>query len=134
MRIRTLEPDDYPAAAELWRGAPPMGVPSREEVLHMLERNPQLALVAEDGSRLVGVVLGSFDGRRGYVARLAVAVDARRGRVATRVLDELERRFADMGVHGIRALVRGDDPGARAFWESRGYAEFEDVVLYGRDA
>ncbi|MDQ3978672.1 MAG: GNAT family N-acetyltransferase, partial [Actinomycetota bacterium] len=40
-----------------------------------LERDPQLVLVAEDDSfppAMLGVVIGSYDGRRGWIFRLAV--------------------------------------------------------------
>lgn len=42
-----------------------------------LEKNPGLSFLAEDHGAIVGTVLGSFDGRRGYIQKLVVRKDVR---------------------------------------------------------
>ena len=132
MRIRTFDLTDYPEAAELWKAAEGMAAPSLDEVERKLERDPDLFLVAEDGP-LVGVVMGSYDGRRGWIFRLAVDPLRRRQGIGRALVEELERRFAAMGVRRLRLLTLTDNRGAREFWERLGYGGFEDVVLYTKD-
>lgn len=76
MRIRSVELTDYEDAYVLWSAVQHLGPLSREEVEQKLQRDPQLFLVAEldaqDVRKLVGVVMGSSDGRRGWIYRLAV--------------------------------------------------------------
>ncbi|MDQ3980565.1 MAG: GNAT family N-acetyltransferase, partial [Actinomycetota bacterium] len=101
-----------------------------------LERDPQLVLVAEDDSfppAMLGVVIGSYDGRRGWIFRLAVASDHRRRGVGRALVMELERRFLEMGVDRIRLLTITDNAPARKFWEELGYTGFERVVLFSKD-
>ncbi len=133
MRIREFSLHDYQAAIRLWKAADGMDVPPREEVERKLERDPELFLVAEDGSDLVGVVMGTYDGRRGWIFRLAVDPARRRGGVARALIDELERRYQAMGVKQLRLLTVSGNAPARRLWEHLGYRPFEDVVLYWKD-
>ena len=78
LRIREFNyPEDYPAARLLWENAGP-GIQLRrsdepEEIRKKTERDPDLFLVAEADGKMVGTVIGGFDGRRGMVYHLAVS-------------------------------------------------------------
>ena len=67
--IREFAWDDYPAVVELWTavfgGIKPEY--TRPRLAGTLARNPGLFLVAEEAGAVVGTVLGTFDGRRGYL-------------------------------------------------------------------
>jgi ribosomal protein S18 acetylase RimI-like enzyme len=91
-----------------------------------------LAPPAED-ERLVGVVMGTFDGRRGWIFRLAVDPAAQGRGVGRRLVEELERRFLAMDVRRIRLLTLSDNRGGRAFWRSVGYEEFPGIVMFSKD-
>ncbi len=136
MRIRPFRLGDHPAAAALWRAAEGMTVPSLAEIERKLERDPELFLVAEDGAppeTVVGVVMGTYDGRRGWIFRLAVDPLRRRQGIGRALVQELEQRYLAMGVGAIRLLSVADNDGARAFWERLGYRGFERVVLFSKD-
>lgn len=136
VRIRQFTLDDYPAAAALWDVVDGMSAPGVDEVARKLERDPQLFLVAEDDgppARMVGVAIGSYDGRRGWIFRLAVEPTVRRRGVGRQLVGELERRFLELGVRRIRLLTLSDNLLARRFWEELGYGVFEDVVLFSKD-
>lgn len=133
MRIRAFTLDDHDAAAELWRASDHMAAPPREELERVLAQAPELVLVAEDAGNLVGVVVGTDDGRRGWIFRLAVSPDRRRERIGDALVTEVERRLVDRGAVHIRLLVIGANEPARRFWEAAGYEPFEDVVMYSKD-
>lgn len=133
MRIRGFALDDHDAAAELWRASDHMSAPPREELERVLAQAPELVLVAEDDGRLVGVVVGTDDGRRGWIFRLAVSPDRRREGIGDALVAEVERRLVDRGAVHIRLLVVGANEQARRFWEASGYEPFEDVVMYSKD-
>ena len=132
MRIRRFELRDHPAAVALWESGG-MSPASLEEVERKLERDPELFLVAEDGLGLVGVVMGSYDGRRGWIFRLAVDPAHRRRGIGRALVEELEHRYAAMGVRRLRLLSLTGNDAARAFWDSLGYGGFEDVVLFSKE-
>ena len=76
MDIREFVWDDYDAARALWDrlDMTKPNIDNRAALGACLARNPGLFLVADDGapSRLVGTVIGTFDGRRGYLYHVAV--------------------------------------------------------------
>lgn len=79
-------------------------------------------------TEVVGVVLGTFDGRRGWIHRLAVHPRSRRAGVATALVTELEQRLTDRGAPRINLLVMPDNADGLAFWQRRGYALRPDVL------
>ena len=95
--IREFTLADYDEVLALWLGAGP-GVdrrPSdeRDQVTLKVERDPDLFLVATLDGRIVGAVMGGWDGRRAYVYHLAVTHGLRHRGVADALMDELEERF-----------------------------------------
>lgn len=134
MTLRTFEFDrDYQAVRELWLDSGPGIQLSRsdepEEVRKKLSRDPDLFIVAEDEGRLIGSVIGGFDGRRGLVYHLAVAGGERRQGVGRALMDEIERRLRAKGCLKYYLLVTQDNEGALAFYESMGCERMDLFVL-----
>jgi len=71
LQIRQFTMDDYEAVYALWKSlVPAISLrPSdrREEIEKKLARDPDLFLVAEEDGRVVGVIMGAWDGRRGWL-------------------------------------------------------------------
>lgn len=123
MDIRTLNDADLPAAHELWARTDHLGPIPDAEVAQLRAFSPDLVLAAHDDQGLVGVVLGSFDGRRGWINRLAVDGRARRRGVARALVTELERRLTALGCVQVNLLVLDDNLDGRAFWTAAGYGQ-----------
>lgn len=127
LRIRQFDWPDYDRVIEVWRSAGRTILP-RAELAAKLVRDPQLFLVAEHDDTLVGVVLGTFDGRRGWILRLAVDPAYRRRGIASRLIGELETRYAALGCPRVNLLALPEDTVALRFWQSLGYLRLPDVV------
>lgn len=128
--LRMFRPADEPAARRLWEAASHVAPVPHAELARKLERDRDLFLVAEDAAgAVVGVVMGAFDGRRGWIFRLAVDPGRRREGIGRMLVGELEGRFAARGITGINLLVLPDNTSGRAFWERLGYGGF-DVRLH----
>ena len=78
-------------------------------------------LLAEVGGRVVGSIIGTFDGWRGNFYRLAVHPDYRRQGVARALVVEVERWLARQGAKRITALVEKEHARATGFWTAVGY-------------
>lgn len=126
--VRTFGWADLPAVLEVWRATGASGLPE-DELRATLEHRPDLMVVADPpGAGVVGVVLGTFDGRRGGIHRLAVLPGHRRSGLAGAMVAELERRLHDRGAPRINLLVLPDNPGGLAFWQHLGYLPCPDVL------
>lgn len=132
MRTRPLSDPDLDAALALWARSEHLGPVPRAEVEQLRAFDPELVLVADLDGEVVGVVLGSFDGRRGWINRLAVDPSVRRRGVGRALVRELERRLAARGCVQVNLLVFDDNDGGRALWRELGYGELERVVLCSR--
>jgi len=130
LSIREYWLQDVEGVLDLWRQAEatPGVTDTADDLLRALQGGPAVVLVAEVESRLVGSLIGTFDGWRGNLNRLAVHPDCRRQGVARAQVAEVERRLARQGAKGITALVEKDHPLAMRFWEAVGYRVDERIV------
>ena len=137
LHIRTfIYPDDYEMVYDLWANAGP-GIHLRRsdepgELQKMLQRDPDLFLVAELDGRLVGAVLGGYDGRRGLVYHLAVAGEFRQRRIGAALMQALEARLRAKGCIRYYLLVTNDNDSAMRFYESQGWNRM-DIQIYAKD-
>lgn len=131
--IRGFTLADYEAVHALWRGAGDAIVlgrsDTREEVAKKLRRDPDLFLVAEAEDRIVGTVIGGFDGRRGILYHLAVAMSHRRRGIARKLMAEVERRLRAKGCVRCYLLVKEGDADLLEFYHRLGYNPFGSVTL-----
>lgn len=96
-----------------------------------LQRDADLFLVVRQDERLIGTVLGGFDGRRGMIYHLAVDPEFRRRGVGRALMDELELRLAAKGCLKYYLLVTNDNEEAQAFYQDLG-CERMNLRVYGK--
>jgi ribosomal protein S18 acetylase RimI-like enzyme len=134
LRIRAFTMKDFAAVSELWRRSGLENRPgdSREEVLTKLNRDSDLFLVAEERSKIVGVAMGAWDGRRGWVYHLAVDPASRRRGIATKMLLEVERRMKKNRVPRIHSLVFAWNTPSLELFDSLGYERQSDLIVLGK--
>ena len=107
--IRAVAPDDYDAAIDMLQVA---GLPTEDLSID------RLALVAEAGDKILGIVgLESF-GTVALLRSLVVAHDARGGGIGEQLVTALENQCHDSGVTDIWLLTIDAD----AFFSRLGYA------------
>lgn len=127
IHIRQFEWSDYDAVAAVWTAAGRDVVP-RDEVRAKLTRDPELFLVAESNGSVVAVVLGTYDGRRGWILRLAVHPTHRRQGIATQLVAALENRYRTLACPRVNLLVLPDNTAGLQFWQALGYLPCPDVL------
>jgi N-acetylglutamate synthase len=98
MQLRTIILADYSKLIEFWKEnyfASEMD--SLEHFSIFLEKNPDLSVLAEEGKKILGTALGSYDGRRGYLQKV-VTNKALRGRgIGKQMVDEVVKRLKEVG-------------------------------------
>lgn len=135
--IRSADfPAEYPEIYRLWQNAG-SGIQLRRsdepaEMAKKVQRDPDLFLVAVQQGKIVGAVLGGYDGRRGLVYHLAVDPAVRRQGIGRRLMAELERRLRAKGCIRYYLLVTPDNLPAMRFYESLGWGRMP-MHIYARD-
>jgi len=132
--IRTASVADYDAIVELWQRAglkaSLRGRESRESYAQQLMLPTSTFLVAVLGDRVVGVVFGTHDGRKGWINRLAVDPQLRGRGIAKTLTERCQDAIRAAGIEIIAALVEPDNGASRALFESLGYKADVPVVYY----
>jgi ribosomal protein S18 acetylase RimI-like enzyme len=126
--IRPAREDNLAAVLRLWMEAEvtPPSVSNSMDGLTRLVREPNAVLIiAIIEGRLVGSVIGGWDGWRDTIYRLAVAPAYRRKGIETRLVEEINRAPFDKGAERLSALVKYAHPWAIAFWEPLPHLGYE---------
>ncbi len=102
----------------------------------MLGRAPHLFLVAEESGKVVGYTIGEIERKWlrlvGHVMNVAVEEEHRGRGIATALMDELEKRFAERGASTSYLEVRVGNDMARDLYKRRGYVEVGILPRYYR--
>ena len=133
--LREFTLDDYDAVYALWQNAGPgLGLgfaDTREEIAKKLLRDPDLFLVAVDNDKIMGTVIGGFDGRRGLIYHLAVEHAYRKRGIGKMLMAEVERRLKAKGCQRNYLLVKHDARDVIEFYRKNGW-ETWDVTIMGK--
>jgi ribosomal protein S18 acetylase RimI-like enzyme len=133
LEIRELRLEDYEEMIALWERA---GLPHRPEgrnsltaIAEQMERDPDLFLGAFASGRLIGTIIGSDDGRKGWINRLAVDPAYRRRGIASMLIAEAERRLMERGRKIIAVLVEDWNDISLKLFQECGYL-LDRSILY----
>jgi ribosomal protein S18 acetylase RimI-like enzyme len=119
--IRQVLTEELAAVLSFWKEAevtPPSVTDSIEGLAILLRQPAALLLVATIDGRIVGSVIGAWDGWRGNIYRLAVAPAHRRKGIARRLVTEISAALFERGAERLSALVEHEHPWAMEFWSS----------------
>jgi len=135
-RLHPMRPEDIPEVLELWRTTPGVELSRSDtppKLERFFERNPGTSFVLRKNGRVIGAVLGGWDGRRGYIHHLAVHEDYHRrgcGRaLVERVLDEFRR----MGVDKVHIFVLTENKEAIEFYRRIGWYWRDELGMMSID-
>jgi len=129
-RLRVFTMHDYEQVIDLWlRTGITIGPSdSREGILHTLQYNPGLFLIADSGGRVVGTVIGTYDGRCGWAHHVAVDPQWQGLGLGRALMRELENRLRARGCARINLTVTRANAQVQSFYERLGFHP-RDVIL-----
>ncbi len=132
--VGTFCMSEYEEVAALWEaaGLPPRCSDTKEEVAKKLRRDPDLFLVARNQGRIIGSVIGGWDGRRGWVYRMAVSPACQREGVGTELMRELEARLRGKGAIAINLVYSRENERAFGLYTSLGYDTRDTEGVMGK--
>jgi len=138
IKLRQFQfPADYQPVYDLWssieKGVHVGRSDSPTEIEKKFSHDPDLFLVAECEDRLIGSVIGGYDGRRGLIYHLAVSANFRGQGIGSKLMDEVESRLRDKGCLKCYLLVTNDNREVEDYYRNRGWRHMDSVRIFGKD-
>jgi ribosomal protein S18 acetylase RimI-like enzyme len=131
MKIENFTIKHYHEVLGLWKKAG-IAIGSSdtiEETALILERNPDLFLIGKEQEKIIAVVIGAFDGRRGYVHHLAVDPDYQKKGFGKAIINELTERFKQKRIHKIHLFIQKDNKEVLDFYNKLGWEIRDDIIM-----
>lgn len=110
----------------------PRGRDRKGAIQAQMTINPDFFIGAFEDDWLVGVVMASTDGRRGWINRLAVDSDCRRRGVAKELINEAEKILRKRGMRIFCALIEDTNAGSMRLFKNCGYKAHGDIVYFSK--
>ncbi len=134
--IRRLAAADYPDLIRVWAdaGLPyrPLGRDRIDNIADQMLRPDTAFFGLFDDGRLVAAVLASFDGRKGWINRLAVDPDHRHRGYAGRLIVVCEEFLLEHGAQVIAVLIEEDNLPSIALFQKFGYLYGEGILYLSK--
>jgi ribosomal protein S18 acetylase RimI-like enzyme len=133
MQIRPFQPSDQEAVVALWEECELVRAwnDPRKDIRRKLTVRPDLFLVGVVDGRIVAAIMAGYEGHRGWLNYLAVALDCRRQGLGRAMVAEAERRLLAAGCPKINLQVRSSNQAVIEFYRRIGYG-MDDVVSMGK--
>ncbi|MGH6934090.1 MAG: GNAT family acetyltransferase [Dongiaceae bacterium] len=131
MRIVSIQDTALPAVIALW-DACQLNVPHNDPVrdIALLRSSPNTEIfLGYRGDLLVGTIIATHDGHRGWIYRLAVAPEHRRLGLGRALVRHAEGWLRDRGLRKVQAMIRPEHVAAREFYLQTGYATQERLLM-----
>lgn len=132
--IRLLTIEDYDQIYCLWQDTPGVGLnhldDSREGIHRFLLRNPSTCFADEEDGRIVGVILGGHDGRRGHIYHACVDTAYRRKSIGTKLVAKVIEAMKEESITKVTLVAFKDNIMGNHFWNRSGWIRRDDLNYY----
>jgi len=134
--LRRLTIADYDALINLWgdAGLPyrPLGRDTSEKIAREMAR-PETAFfgIFEDGT-MTSSGLATYDGRKGWINRVAVHPDCRRRGLGAEIIVACEQFLDDIGAEIIAVLIEDDNLPSMDLFQQHGYLFGEGIHYFSK--
>lgn len=122
---------DYNSVKELWKlSGLPIKTKGRDSDINIakeLKKGIAHYLLAEYQDKLVGIVLLTHDGRKGWINRLTVHPDYRKKGLARLLLQKSEEYFHSISIDIIACMIEDYNADSLATFLKLGYIEFKGM-------
>lgn len=110
----------------------PKGRDSKKAINHQINENPELFLGAFHNNALIGCVIATFDGRKGWINRLAVLPVYRKSGIAIQLIKAAETALKQKGATVIGALIYKDNEPSLHLFQKMGYTTAENIYYMSK--
>jgi ribosomal protein S18 acetylase RimI-like enzyme len=132
MEIRSFQPEDEPGVIAIWQEV--FAYPTQHNnpaftIGLKLRAQPQLFFVAVEEEKVIGTVMGGYDGHRGWIYLLAVAPGSRRRGAGSALVRHVEAALRTLGCPKINLQVLAENSQVVRFYEKLGFRVEERISM-----
>lgn len=136
-KYRRLRQGDVRAMLDLWKECDlfvrEKGRDSPRRLRAEMKENPGGFIGAFEGDELVGVILATSDGRKGWINRLAVSPRHRRKGIGLVLIRKAEKELSRRGMILLTALIDEGNKESFTLFEKAGYDTRRDIVYMRKE-
>jgi ribosomal protein S18 acetylase RimI-like enzyme len=136
IKIRKFKIEEYDELIKLWNSVKlpykPNGRDSYEKIQKEIKKNNSIFLVAEYNSKIIGSIIGTHDGRKGWINRLAVSKDFQRKDLAKKLCKNVEEKFLELGIEIYCCLIEDWNKKSLNFFKKIGYTKHHDIYYFSK--
>jgi ribosomal protein S18 acetylase RimI-like enzyme len=132
--IRRFAETDTNSVVALWQSIFNYDEPHSDPMVAIelkTSRDPDLFLVALANGKLVGTVMGGYDGHRGWVYSLAVDEARRHSGIGSALVERIEEALRGLGCLKVNLQVVGSNSSVVDFYKRLGFS-VEDRISMGK--
>ena len=131
MKIEKFKIESYDEVVGLWRkaGIEIVSSDTIDEVTRVLNRNPDLFLIGRVQEKIIAVVMGTFDGRRGYVHHLAVDPDYQKMGFGKSIMEALIEQFRTKNIQKVHLFIEKTSKTVVEFYNNLGWDVREELIM-----
>ncbi|MBS3740509.1 MAG: GNAT family N-acetyltransferase [Candidatus Cloacimonetes bacterium] len=126
--------DNYDELINLWQKAElpykPKGRDSFSNISNQIKQKNCEIIFAKLSKKIIGSILVSHDGRKGWINRLAVLPEFRRHGLAQKLIKEAENWLEQAGIKIFACLIEGGNKNSMRLIEKAGYKNFAGMQYY----
>ena len=133
MNIREFILSDTTDVISLWEKCE-LTVPwnnPKKDIDRKMKVNPELFLVVEENNKIIGSIMGGYDGHRGWINYLAVCPGNRKKGIGKKLMSSIEKKFKEKGCPKINLQVRENNTEAIDFYHAIGYS-VDKTISFGK--
>ena len=134
LKIRDFEIEEYDILIELWEKAElpyrPLGRDSKENISKQIEQSNISFLFVEIEEKIVGSIIISHDGRKGWINRVAILPEYRNLGIASYLIDDAEKRLKKMGIDIVACLIEDWNLKSLKLFDKLDYIRHSDIIYF----
>ncbi len=136
MDIELFRIEEYDDLISLWDRS---GLPydkddrdSKDKIEGQVFDDHVIILVMKDNGKMIGAIIGSSDGRKGWINRLVIDPEYRGRKLGERLLEKTEEMLVEMGVDYFSALIEDENSPSMALFNRCGYGAWDNIVYFSK--
>jgi len=132
--IRAMKPAEYDSLIDVWKRSSlpfkPEGRDTKQNILKQLKIADNRFFVAAVDNKLVGAIIASHNGRKGWINRLAVIPEFTGKGIASALIKKSEEYFLSNNIMIFACLIEDWNEQSTSFFQNKDYTQHKEIIYF----